>query len=75
MRMFVSNARKLGIMGGSVIVCTFHQIRSIATCNGLDSPGFKSHWGGGGKIFLDQSRPALGPTQPPMQWLLCLSER
>jgi len=28
---------------------------------------------GGGDIFLNLSRPSLGPTQPPIQWVLVLS--
>jgi hypothetical protein len=39
----------------------------IATCYGLDVPGIESRWG---RDFPHLSRPALGPTQPPMQ---CLS--
>jgi hypothetical protein len=38
----------------------------IATRNGLDSPGIESRWG---RDFLNPSRPALGPTQPPVQRL------
>jgi len=37
----------------------------IATDYGLDSPGSKP---GGDEIFRP-SRPALGPTQPPVQWI------
>ena len=36
----------------------------IATCYGLESPGMKSRWG---RDFPQPSRPALGPTQPPIQ--------
>ena len=36
---------------------------------GLDGPGSNP---GGDEIFRP-SRPALGPTQPPIQWVLCLS--
>ena len=37
----------------------------IATDYGLDGPGIESRWG---EVFLT-SRPALGPTQPPVQWV------
>ena len=35
----------------------------IATRYGLEGPGIESRWGG---YFLHPSRPALGPTQPPI---------
>jgi hypothetical protein len=45
----------------------------IATNYGLDGPGIestfhfkKSRWG---RDFSHTSRPALGPTQPPLQWV------
>jgi hypothetical protein len=38
----------------------------IATRYGLDGPGIESRWG---QIFPHLSRPALGPTQPPVQWV------
>ena len=43
---------------------------SIATRYRLDGPGIESRWWRG---FLHRSRPALGPTQHPIQWVLCLS--
>ena len=37
----------------------------ITTDYGLDGPGIESRWG---EIFRPP-RPALGPTQPPVQWV------
>ena len=42
----------------------------IATRYGLDGPGIESRWG---QDFPHLSRPALGHSQPPIQWVLGLS--
>jgi len=41
----------------------------IATRYGLDGPGIESRWG---RNFQHLSRPALGPTQLPILWVLGL---
>jgi hypothetical protein len=42
----------------------------IATCYGLDDKGVGLRVPIGSRIFCTSSRLALGPTQPPIQWVL-----
>ena len=44
----------------------------IATHYGLDGPGIESRWG---REFPHWSTPALGHTQPPVQWIPGLSRQ
>ena len=41
----------------------------IATRYVLNGPGIECRWG---RDFPHPSRPALGPTLPPVQWVQCL---
>ena len=43
---------------------------AIATHYGIDVPAIESRWRQG---FPHLSRPSLGPTQPPIQWVPGLS--
>jgi hypothetical protein len=38
----------------------------VATRYGLDGPGIESRWG---RVFPNPFRPALWPTQPPIEWV------
>ena len=54
---------------GTHFCCGSGSSVGTATDNGLDGPGSNP---GGDEIFRP-SRSALGPTQPPVQWVLGLS--
>jgi hypothetical protein len=58
--MLLALGRGTNIMGGPGSVV------GIATGYGLDGPGIESRWG---RDFPHLSRPALGLTQPPVQWV------
>ena len=50
--------------------CGLGSIVSIVTGYGLDGLEMEFQWG---RDFLHLSKPALDPTQPPVQWVLGLS--
>jgi hypothetical protein len=58
------------LMSKATVQCWPGSSFSIATGYGLDGPGIESRWG---RDFPHLSRPALGPTQPPVQWVPGLS--
>ena len=55
----------------NIRVCGPGSSVGIATGYGLDGPGIEYRWGVGD--FPHLSRPALGSTQPPVQWVPGLS--
>ena len=54
-----------------VLIVVRNNSDGIATGYGLDGPEIQSRWG---RDFLQLSRPALRPTQPPVQWVPGLSQ-
>ena len=71
-RMCVSHSRRVRFEFRPGRYCSSGSDSSagIATGFGLDGPGIESRWGRG---FTHLSRPALGTTQPPVQWVPGLS--
>jgi hypothetical protein len=53
-------------VGVTLFSCGPASVVGIATSYGLDGPGIESRWD---RDFPHLSRPALRPTQPPVQWV------
>ena len=63
---FRSSAPEEIIIFDSLFSCGPGSVVGIATGYGLDDPGIESRWG---RDSPHLSRPALGPTQPPVQFV------
>ena len=55
-----------GLIDTNILTYGPGSVVGIATGYGLDGPGIESRWR---RDFPDLSRPALGHTQPPVQWI------
>jgi hypothetical protein len=55
------------VFGKALTEIAVYSLSIIATCYGPDGPGIESRWG------ARFSTPALGPAQPPIQWVPGLS--
>jgi hypothetical protein len=52
-----------------LVLVTRGELIGIALGYGLDDRGFESRQGLANFLFTTASGPALGPTQPPIQWV------
>ena len=49
--------------------CSFCRLKHFSARYGLDGSRIESRGRGGRRDFAHPSRPALGPAQPPVQWV------
>jgi hypothetical protein len=57
------------IIGISFMICIYYSVVGIVTGYGLDDRGVGVRVPVGSRIFSTSSRPTLGSTQPPIQWV------
>jgi hypothetical protein len=67
----ISDLQEMFCIAITIMLKDHNSSIGIATRYGLDGPGIESQWG---KNFPHPSRPALGPTQSPIQWVPGLSQ-
>ena len=65
----VGNTQVRSYMGHYPPICRSGSSVGIMTDHGLEGPGIESRWG----RDFPLSRPAVGSTQPPVQWVPGLS--